>query len=176
MPVIFLLALASAPPNGCCAGSGAWYENRSRLLAAPVCALSAPAATFYVTIVGTRRRSRITTQRFKMWADDIDGSLKKAGGDTNVTTMHAPTREQIRARFAELAKQAKPTDSLVVILIGHGTYDGHGLQVQHPGSGHHGAELAVAAGQDPGAAAAGGEHDQLQRRIDRAFCGGPTAS
>jgi len=35
-----------------------------------------------------------------------------------------PTREQVRARFAELAKQAKATDALVVTLIGHGTYDG----------------------------------------------------
>ena len=32
-----------------------------------------------------------------MWADDIDGSLKKAGGDSNVITLQAPTREQIRA-------------------------------------------------------------------------------
>ena len=72
-----------------------------------------------------------------MWADDIDGSLKKAGGDANVTTLNAPHLEQIRARFAELAKQAKPTDALVVILIGHGTYDGARLQVQHPRSGPH---------------------------------------
>ena len=76
-----------------------------------------------------------------MWADDIDGSLKKAGGDSNVTTMNAPHLEQIRARFAELAKQAKPTDSLVVILIGHGTYDGARLQVQHPRSGPYGGRI-----------------------------------
>ena len=93
-----------------------------------------PAATFYVTIAGLGGELDYT-QRFKMWADDIDGSLKKAGGDATVTTMNAPHLEQIRARFAELAKQAKPADSLVVILIGHGTYDGHDYKFNIHGSG-----------------------------------------
>jgi hypothetical protein len=87
------------------------------------CALSAHAATYYVTITGLGGEADYT-QRFKMWADDIDASLKKAGGDTNVVTLQTPTRDQVRARFADVAKQAKATDSLVVILIGHGTYDG----------------------------------------------------
>lgn len=86
-------------------------------------ALSLPAATFYVNIAGLGGELDYT-QRFKMWADDIDGSLKKAGGDATVTTMIAPHLEEIRTRFAELTKQAKPADALVVILIGHGSYDG----------------------------------------------------
>ena len=36
-------------------------------------------------------------QRFKMWAEDIESSLKKAGGDANIVTVVAPTRDQIRA-------------------------------------------------------------------------------
>ena len=44
-------------------------------------ALSAPAATFYVTISGLGGEPDYD-QRFKMWADDIDSSLKKAGGDS----------------------------------------------------------------------------------------------
>jgi len=86
-------------------------------------ALSAQATTHYVTITGIGGEADYT-QRFKMWAEDIDGSLKKAGGDADVVTLQLPTREQVRARFAELARQAKPTDTLVVTLIGHGTYDG----------------------------------------------------
>ena len=42
-----------------------------------------PATTFYVTIAGLGGEPDYE-QRFKMWADDIDGSLKKAGGDANV--------------------------------------------------------------------------------------------
>ena len=86
-------------------------------------AFSLPAATFYVNIAGLGGELDYT-QRFKMWADDVDGSLKKAGGDATVTTMIAPHLEEIRTRFAELAKQAKPADALVVLMIGHGSYDG----------------------------------------------------
>ena len=81
-------------------------------------------------------------QRFKMWADDIDASLKSAGGDANVITLLAPTREQIRARLAELARQAKPADALVLMLIGHGTYDGTDYKFNIPGPDITGAELA----------------------------------
>ena len=103
---------------------------------------AAPAATFYVTIAGLGGELDYT-QRFKMWADDIDGSLKKAGGESTVTTLNAPTREQIRARFADLAKQAKPTDSLVVILIGHGTYDGQDYKFNIQGPDITAVELAA---------------------------------
>ena len=104
-------------------------------------ALSAPAATFYVTISGLGGEPDYD-QRFKMWAEDIDGSLKKAGGDATVVTLLAPTREQIRARFAQLAGQVKPADALVLMLIGHGTYDGVDYKFNIPGADITGAELA----------------------------------
>ncbi len=103
-------------------------------------ALSAPAATFYVTITGLGGEPDYD-QRFKMWADDIDSSLKRAG-DANVITLLAPTREQIRARMAELAKQAKASDALVLMLIGHGTFDGTEYKFNIPGPDITGAELA----------------------------------
>src|SRR5581483_11524384 len=83
-------------------------------------ALSASATTYYVTISGLGGEPDYV-QRFKMWADDIHGSLKKSGCDTNFSTLVAPTRDKIRARMAELASQAKPSDSVVLLLIGHGT-------------------------------------------------------
>ena len=105
-------------------------------------ALSAPATTFYVTISGLGGEPDYE-QRFKMWAEDIDSSLKRAGGDSNVVTLQAPTREQIRARFAEIAKQAKPADALVVMLIGHGTFDGVDYKFNIPGPDITGAELGA---------------------------------
>ena len=60
-----------------------------------------------------------------------------------MVTLVAPTREQIRARFAELAKQAKPADALVVMLIGHGTFDGVDYKFNIPGPDITGAELAA---------------------------------
>jgi len=104
-------------------------------------ALSAPATTFYLTISGQGGEPDYD-QRFKMWAEDIDGSLKKAGGDTNVTTLQAPTREQVRARFAELSKTVKPTDAFVLMLIGHGTFDGVEYKFNVPGADLSGLELA----------------------------------
>jgi hypothetical protein len=104
-------------------------------------AIPLPAATYYFTIAGLGGELDYT-QRFKMWADDIDGSLKKAGGDANVITLVAPQLEQIRTRFADLAKQAKPADALVVMLIGHGTYDGHDYKFNIPGTDLTAAELA----------------------------------
>ena len=104
-------------------------------------AIAAPAATFYVTISGLGGEPDYD-QRFKMWANDIDSSLKKAGGDSNVVTMLAPTRDQIRTRFADLATKVKPTDALVVMLIGHGSYDGVEYKFNIPGPDITGAELA----------------------------------
>lgn len=97
-----------------------------------VAALAAPAATFYVTISGLGGEPDYE-QRFKMWAEDIETSLKKSGGDANVITMIAPTREQIRSKLGEVARQAKPDDGVVLMLIGHGTYDGVEYKFNIPG-------------------------------------------
>jgi hypothetical protein len=99
------------------------------------------AATYYLTISGLGGEPDYD-QRFKMWADDIDKSLKKAGGDSNVITLVAPTREQIRARFADLTRQTKPNDALVLTLIGHGSFDGVEYKFNIPGPDISGAELA----------------------------------
>jgi len=103
-------------------------------------ALASPAATYFLTISGLGGEPDYD-QRFKMWALDIDSNLKKAG-NVSVTTLIAPNREQIRARFQELARTAKPDDSLVVMLIGHGTDDGVDYKFNIPGPDITAAELA----------------------------------
>jgi hypothetical protein len=95
-------------------------------------ALCAPAATFYLTVSGLGGEADYT-ERFNMWARDIDASLRKAGGDSNIALLEAPTREKIRAEMARLASQAKPADSVVVMLIGHGTFDGVEYKFNVPG-------------------------------------------
>jgi hypothetical protein len=104
-------------------------------------ALSSPAATFYVTISGLGGEPDYV-QRFKMWADDIDSSLKRAGGDANVVTLQAPTRDAIRAKFAEISRQIKPDEALVLMLIGHGSFDGTEYKFNIPGPDLTGAEIA----------------------------------
>ncbi len=112
-----------------------------RLTVLLMLALSAHATTYYLTISGMGGEPDYD-QRFKMWADDIDSSLKKAGGDAKVVTLVAPTRDKIRAQFTELTRDVKPTDALVLMLIGHGSYDGVEYKFNIPGPDISGAELA----------------------------------
>jgi hypothetical protein len=120
-----------------------WPRGAGRvLLAAGLLAVSGQAATFYVTISGLGGEPDYD-QRFKMWADDIDSSLKKSGGDPqDVITLVAPTRDVIRAKLAEVARQAKPDDGFVLMMIGHGTFDGFDYKFNIPGPDITGAELA----------------------------------
>jgi len=104
--------------------------------------LPAYSTTFFLTLSGLGGEPDYT-QRFKMWTEDMDGSIKKAGGDVNVVSMISPTREQIRAKFAELSKQSKPADQVVVILVGHGSYDGVEYKFNVPGDDITAGELAA---------------------------------
>jgi len=122
-------------------GPGAGGLGLGRLALLLLCALSAQATTFYLTISGLGGEPDYD-QRFKMWAEDIDSSLKKAGGDTRVITLEAPTRDKIRTQFAEITKDAKPADALVLMLIGHGSFDGVDYKFNIPGPDITGTELA----------------------------------
>jgi len=135
--------MAAAPPMG---------GGMTRLLALLLlAALAAPAATFYVTISGLGGEPDYD-QRFRMWAQDIDSSLRKAGtADPDILTLIAPTREQIRTHFASLASTVKATDNLVVVLIGHGTFDGLDYKFNLPGPDLNGAELATLLDRVPSA-------------------------
>ncbi|MBV9506549.1 MAG: caspase family protein [Acidobacteriia bacterium] len=134
-------------------------------------ALSAPAATFYVTISGLGGETDYE-QRFKLWAEDIETSLKRAGGDQTVATLIAPTREQIRARLSEVAGKARADDALVVMLIGHGSYDGVDYKFNIPGPDMTGAELASLLDKIPASrqlivnmsSASGGSLNSLQKK------------
>src|SRR5205085_723852 len=82
-------------------------------------------------------------QRFGMWAQEIDKTLKTSGGDVKVETLHGPaaTRNNIRAVFEKISKEAKTADALVVMLIGHGTFDGSDYKINLPGPDLSGVEL-----------------------------------
>jgi hypothetical protein len=133
-------------------------------------ALSAHATTFYVTASGLGGEADYE-QRFKMWADDVDGSLKKAGGDSKVVTLRGATREQLRKALADAAAQAKPNDAFVLILIGHGTFDGQDYKFNLQGPDITAAELASLLDKIPASrqlvvnttSASGGSIEQLRR-------------
>ena len=84
----------------------------------------ASASTFYLTVAGLGGEPEYD-QRFGGWASDIEKLLKEAGDSETVVLKGADaTKVRISAVAADFAKKAKADDLLVVMLIGHGTFDG----------------------------------------------------
>jgi hypothetical protein len=139
------------------------------LIALLAAAVSLRATTFYVIISGLGGEPDYV-QRFAMWANDI-GKVVKAGPDAQVETLVNATREQVRAALAHLAQQAKLDDGLVVMLIGHGTFDGYEYKINLPGPDLSATELATLLDRVPATrqlvvnmtSASGGSVDFLRR-------------
>jgi len=53
------------------------------------------------------------------------------------------TREQVRAALERIAKEAQPQDAVVLMLIGHGSFDGYEYKINLPGPDLSGADLAA---------------------------------
>lgn len=105
-------------------------------------AAACPGATHYLTITGLGGEPEYE-QRFAGWGKDIGRALEEAGGEARVHTLLAPPREKVRAAFEAVAKEAGAGDALVVMLIGHGTYDGHEYKFNLPGPDISAAEFAA---------------------------------
>ena len=67
-------------------------------------------------------------KKFEKWATTfVDAAKKKESvPDANITFLsdRKATREGIDAAFTTLASRAKPSDTVIVLLIGHGSFDG----------------------------------------------------
>ena len=113
------------------------------LLAQSVLPVSLPAATFYVTVSGLGGEPDYE-QRFASQAQEIDKLVKAGGPDANVTTLSGAqaTKAQVQSALAQISKQAKPADALVVMLIGHGSFDGYDYKINLPGPDLSAVELA----------------------------------
>ncbi|HEY6903678.1 MAG TPA: hypothetical protein VI216_05185, partial [Candidatus Acidoferrales bacterium] len=90
-----------------------------------LCAIPARASVYYVTVAGLGGEPDYE-QEFKSLATDLDRLLKASGGDTHVYTLDGndATRARLTDVLSKVASQAKPDDDFVLVLIGHGSYDG----------------------------------------------------
>jgi hypothetical protein len=106
-------------------------------------ALPARAGIYYVTVAGLGGEPDYE-QRFTAMANDLDKLLKASGGEAHVFTLSGAqaTRGQMTEVLGEIAKQAKPEDDFVLILIGHGSFDGVEYKFNLVGPDISGAELA----------------------------------
>ncbi|HWG38440.1 MAG TPA: hypothetical protein VN690_12055 [Terriglobales bacterium] len=107
------------------AGRGRW----GRWWAAAACLLmmgsAARGATYFVTVAGLGGEPDYV-QRYTADAATLDKIFKQAGPDAHVLTLSGAdaTRAKLSAALAEVAGAAKPDDDFVLVLIGHGSYDG----------------------------------------------------
>jgi hypothetical protein len=83
------------------------------------------AATFYVTVAGLGGEPEYE-QRFASQAQEIDKLVRAGGPDSKVTTLSGAqaTKSNIQSSLAQIAREAKPADAFVLMLIGHGGFDG----------------------------------------------------
>src|SRR5438309_12110926 len=95
---------------------------------------AAYASTFYPPAAGLGGEADYE-QRFKMLAGETDKLLKAGGSERMVVTLEGAgaTRQAVLSALGKFAQEAKSADSLVVMLIGHGTFDGVEYKINLPG-------------------------------------------
>jgi hypothetical protein len=109
-----------------------------------VSARPAQAATYYLTVAGLGGEPDYE-QRFAAMAAALDKSFKNSGTDAHVYTLSGndATRVRLNEALALVASQARPEDDLVIVLIGHGSFDGVEYKFNLVGPDISGQELAV---------------------------------
>lgn len=115
-----------------------------RLPALLLCSsLSLSAGTCYLTVSGLGGEPDYE-QRFVSLAKTVDKILRESSGEARVETLYGPaaTRERVRAALEAFSRDCRPDDALVVMLIGHGTFDGADYKFNLPGPDLSAIELA----------------------------------
>jgi hypothetical protein len=142
-------------------------------LCALLLALPARAGLYWLTIAGLGGEPDYE-QRFSTEAAEIDKLLKAGGADVHVSTLTGAeaTRARLTQLLAEVARAAKPEDEFVLLLIGHGSFDGVTYKFNLPGPDISAPELAALCNAVPAGgqliinttSASGGSIAALQRR------------
>jgi hypothetical protein len=109
--------MVAAPQVGCGMRLALWWVLMT--------ALSAHASVYYVTVAGLGGEPDYE-QRFTANAKDLDKLFKESGSSAHVYTLTGTqaTRAQLTQTLASIAHDAKPEDDFVLMLIGHGSFDG----------------------------------------------------
>lgn len=106
--------------------------------------LPARAAVYYVTVAGLGGEPEYE-QRFTEFAEDLDQTFRSSAPDALVYTLTGSnaTRSHLRETLAAIAREAKPQDDFVLVLIGHGSFDGVEYKFNLVGPDVSAAELAA---------------------------------
>jgi hypothetical protein len=92
------------------------------------------AETFYFTVAGLGGEPEYDA-RFSGWAKDLDKLLHQVEPQAKIKTLYGAdaTRANVEAYLREVAKEAKADDSVVLMLIGHGSFDEFDYKFNLPG-------------------------------------------
>ena len=118
----------------------------ARLLLASLLLVSATSAfadIYYVTVAGLGGEPDYV-QRFTANANDLDRLFKASGNSAHVFTLTGDqaTRARLTDTLSAVARSAKASDDFVLILIGHGSFDGMEYKFNLVGPDISAAELA----------------------------------
>jgi hypothetical protein len=136
------------------------------------------ATTYFLTVGGLGGEPEFE-QRFSGWAKDVDKSLKGAPDSIAVTLFGADaTRARIQSTLKDFGSKARKDDTLIVMLMGHGTFDGTEYKFNIPGPDISGVELASMLDKVPAArqlvvnmtSASGGSLASLERANRVVIC------
>jgi hypothetical protein len=102
-----------------------WVRVVLVLATAVAFTLQARAAMYYVVVAGLGGEADYE-QRFTAAAKDLDKVFKVADSTAHVSTLTGAqaTMSQLKETMGAVARDAKADDSFVLILIGHGSFDG----------------------------------------------------
>jgi len=105
--------------------------------------MPAHASVYYVTVAGLGGEPDYE-QRFTANAKDLDKLFKDSGNGAHVYTLTGgeATRAHLTETLTSIARDAKPEDDFVLILIGHGSFDGVDYKFNLVGPDITGGELA----------------------------------
>ena len=115
-----------------------------RFLLLLLIAAAAQGASYFVTIAGLGGLPEYDKQ-FADWATEFDRQFKSNGPTAHVITLSGEnaTKSHIQQLMSQLAGEMKPDDSLALLLIGHGSFDGVDYKLNIPGPDLTAAELAT---------------------------------
>jgi hypothetical protein len=107
------------------------------LLCGVLCATSASAQQTHLLVITGVPGDEDHAKQFQKWADEfVDAAKKKESvPDANITVLadRRATKEGVEKAFTDLSARAKPNDAVVVLLIGHGSFNGQQAAFNLPG-------------------------------------------
>jgi hypothetical protein len=113
---------------------------------------AAPAhAELYYLIVGGLGGEAGYEEQFAKDADSLAAVARRTTAESRVMLLkgEGATRDAVVSSLESLKTRAKAADSVIVMLVGHGSYDGEAYKLNLPGSDIDGEELAKLLGDVP---------------------------